>query len=51
VQERITESSEAIMPSDILGQMPNWQYLAKISGGRFVKGRLPIIQHEVGEHA
>jgi len=45
VQERITESSEAIIPTDILGQMPNWQYFAKFSGGRFVKGRLPIIQH------
>jgi conjugal transfer pilus assembly protein TraD len=45
VQERITESSEAIMPTDILGQMPNWQYLGKFSGGRIVKGRLPIIDH------
>jgi conjugal transfer pilus assembly protein TraD len=45
VQERITESSEAIMPTDILGQMPNWQYFGKFSGGRFVKGRLPIIDH------
>jgi conjugal transfer pilus assembly protein TraD len=46
VQERITESQEATIPADILAQMPNWQYIAKISGGRYVKGRLPIIQHE-----
>jgi len=51
VQERITESTELIMPSDMLGQMPNWQYIAKFSGGRFVKGRLPIIQHtQTEEH-
>jgi conjugal transfer pilus assembly protein TraD len=51
VQERITESSEAIIPMDILGQMPNWQYIAKLSGGRFVKGRLPIIQHTTEQQA
>ena len=47
VQERVTENLEAIMPPDILGQLPNWQYIAAVSGGRLIKGRLPIIQHEL----
>lgn len=50
VQERVTEALEAVMPPDILGQLPNWQYIAAVSGGRLIKGRLPIIQHESHGH-
>ena len=46
VQERVTEALEAVLPTDVLGQLPNWQYIAAVSGGRLIKGRLPIISHE-----
>lgn len=46
VQERVTEALEAILPPDLLGQLPNWQYIAAVSGGRLIKGRLPIISHD-----
>lgn len=46
VQERVTENLDDKMPTDILGQLPNWQYIAAVSGGRLLKGRLPIITHE-----
>src|SRR5574338_151004 len=46
VQERITEALEDVLPPDVLGQLPNWQYIAMVSGGRLIKGRLPIISHE-----
>lgn len=46
VQERLTESLEAVLPTDVLGQLPNWQYIAAVSGGRLIKGRLPIITHD-----
>lgn len=46
VMERISESLEDVLPSDLLGQLPNWQYIAAVSGGRLIKGRLPIITHE-----
>jgi conjugal transfer pilus assembly protein TraD len=46
VQERVTEALEAVFPPDILGQLPNWQYIASVGGGRLIKGRLPIIQHD-----
>ena len=46
VQERVTEALEDVLPTDVLGQLPNWQYIAAVSGGRLIKGRLPIIDHE-----
>ncbi len=46
VQERVTEALEDVLPTDVLGQLPNWQYIAAVSGGRLIKGRLPIITHE-----
>ena len=46
VQERVTEALEDILPPDLLGQLPNWQYIAAVSGGRLIKGRLPIIDHD-----
>jgi conjugal transfer pilus assembly protein TraD len=49
VMERISESLEDVLPSDLLGQLPNWQYIAAVSGGRLIKGRLPIITHEENE--
>jgi conjugal transfer pilus assembly protein TraD len=45
VQERVTEALEDMLPPDVLGQLPNWQYFAMVSGGRLLKGRLPIIDH------
>ena len=49
VQERVTEALEDVLPADLLGQLPNWQYIASVSGGRLIKGRLPIITHD--DHA
>ena len=46
VQERVTEALEDVLPTDVLGQLPNWQYIAAVSGGRLIKGRLPIISHD-----
>lgn len=46
VQERVTEALEDVLPTDVLGQLPNWQYIAAVSGGRLIKGRLPIVTHE-----
>lgn len=45
VAERVTEELAEILPTDVLGQLPNWQYVATVSGGRIIKGRLPIIEH------
>jgi len=40
---QVTESMEEMIPSDILGKLPNLQYFASVSGGRLIKGRFPIL--------
>ena len=37
------ETSEETIPADILGKLPNLQYFALVSGGRLLKGRVPIL--------
>lgn len=41
--KRLTQTREEIVPADILGKLPNLQYFASVSGGRIIKGRVPII--------
>jgi conjugal transfer pilus assembly protein TraD len=40
---QLSETLEELIPSDILGKLPNLQYFASVSGGRIVKGRFPIL--------
>lgn len=44
--ERLMEEEADLFPAALLGQLPNLEYVAKISGGRFIKGRLPILVDE-----
>jgi conjugal transfer pilus assembly protein TraD len=32
-----------LFPQHLLGQLPNFHYIASIAGGRVIKGRLPVI--------
>lgn len=41
--EKLLEEEMPIFPSAMLGQLPNLEYLAIISGGKIIKGRLPIL--------
>jgi conjugal transfer pilus assembly protein TraD len=43
VAERLSEEEGALFPPALLGQLPNFHYLAIFAGGRVVKGRLPIL--------
>jgi conjugal transfer pilus assembly protein TraD len=45
LQQRVSlrETREETVPSDILGKLPNLQYFALVSGGRLLKGRVPIL--------
>ena len=49
--DRITLNSGTLpgLPTEILGQLGNWEYIASVSGGRMLKGRLPILEHEGAE--
>ena len=41
--ERVTEEEVELFPPALLGQLPNFEYIALWSGGRVSKGRLPIL--------
>lgn len=41
--ERLMEEEIDLFPPALLGMLPNLEYIAKISGGRVLKGRLPIL--------
>ena len=42
--ERLEEKEAELFPAGLLGMLPNLEYIARISGGRIVKGRLPILR-------
>jgi len=42
--ESIQSETGALFPASMLGKLPNMHYLARLTGGRIVKGRFPIMQ-------
>jgi conjugal transfer pilus assembly protein TraD len=43
LSRRLAETREETVPADVLGKLPNLQYFAMVSGGRLLKGRVPIL--------
>ena len=43
-QESMTEEEAEIFPAAMLGRLPALHYIAKMSGGRIIKGRIPILE-------
>lgn len=41
--ERLMEEQGELFAPQLLGQLPDLHYIAKLSGGRIVKGRIPIL--------
>ena len=41
--ERLDEEEAPLFPAALLGELPNFEYLARWPGGRVTKGRLPIL--------
>jgi len=44
ISESLSEQRTAIFPPELLGMLPNLQYIASVSGGRLIKGRLPKLE-------
>lgn len=44
--ERLMEEEGDMIPAALLGELPNLEYFAKVSGGKLIKGRLPILLGE-----
>lgn len=41
---RLAEERVELFPPELLGSLPNFHYIAKLSGNRFVKGYIPILK-------
>ncbi|MDN5862781.1 MAG: TraG/TraD/VirD4 family protein, partial [Salinisphaera sp.] len=42
--ESMSTDTGALFSASMLGKLPNMHYLARLTGGRIVKGRLPIME-------
>jgi len=42
--ERLMEEEADLFPAPLLGMLPNLEYIAKLSGGKLSKGRVPILR-------
>lgn len=47
--ERLMEEEVPLFAPQWLGMLPNLHYIGKVSGGRIIKGRLPILIHDLEE--
>lgn len=46
IGERLIEEEVSPIPQQLLGSIPNLEFIAKISGGRLYKGKIPILVTE-----
>ena len=44
IGERLMEEEGDLFAPQLLGQLPDLHYTPKLSGGRIVKGRLPVLR-------
>jgi len=51
VGEQLKEEVSELFQPALLGMLPNLHYIARLAGGRIVKGRLPILREPVGVDA
>lgn len=42
INQSVSEKLEETIPSDVLGMLPNGEYIAAVAGGRIIKGKLPL---------
>lgn len=47
--ERLMEEKSQLIPPALLGMLPNLEYFASLSGGHYIKGRLPILVADPSE--
>lgn len=44
IGERLMEEEADMFPTQLMGQLPNLEYVASFVGGKLVKGRIPILK-------
>lgn len=48
LSEAMKSEKESMFPAPLFGQLPALHYFARLSGGRFVKGKIPILSEKTG---
>lgn len=43
IGERLMEEEAELFPKELMGQLPDLEYVASFAGGKLVKGRLPVL--------
>ncbi|MNR60624.1 hypothetical protein D3C85_1821520 [compost metagenome] len=43
VGERLMDEEGELFPAQLLGQLPNLEFLAILAGGRVEKGKIPVL--------
>ena len=49
IGERLIEEETELIPQSLFGMLPNLEYFASVSGGNFIKGRVPILVKDRSE--
>ncbi len=49
--EAMKETEVPIVSADLLGCLPNLEFFAQVSGGRLLKGRIPILNDDLAPKA
>ena len=49
IGERLTETESPLFPPELLGMLPDLEFIANLSGGKVVKGRYPLIIQDPNE--
>ena len=47
--ERMTEEEVPLIPPEVLGMLPNLEFIGIVSGGHIIKGRYPLILKDKSE--
>lgn len=47
-RENMTEEEASMFPPELFGSLPPLHFIAKVSGGRLIKGRIPILDGKGG---
>lgn len=49
IGEKLTETESPLFPPELLGMLPDLEFIANLSGGKVIKGRYPLIVKDMSE--
>ena len=49
IGEKLTETESPLFLPELLGMLPDLEFIANLSGGKVIKGRYPLIVKDMSE--